>query len=142
LGIRETIQTQALCGGIIVKRGRQKTALESAVQADIEAEIGAEPDLLLMRNTVGMVRYFDERTGEARYVTYGLGEGSPDLVAILAPWGRVLGFEVKADDGRVSGAQMKCHDIWHRFGALIFVVRSRSEARNAVNEARRISRHG
>lgn len=116
---------------------RRSARLETPIQRDIEAALGAEPDLLLLRNTVGTVKYYDERTGELRYVTYGLGVGSPDLVAVLAPSGRWVCFEVKADGGVVGPEQRKCHDIWRRFGALVFVVRSVAEARAALDGARR-----
>lgn len=122
---------------------RRRSTLEKKIQADIEADLGSEPDLLLLRNAVGKATYVD---GEAKeyHVPFGLGVGSPDLVAILrvetgiAPIGLWLCFEVKAEEGDVDPEQEKCHAIWRRFGALVVVVRSVAEAREALEEARGI----
>ena len=115
---------------------RRRSILEKKIQADIEADLGAEADLLLIRNAVGKATYLNEEAHEF-HVPYGLGKGSPDLVGILAPLGRWLCLEVKADEGDVDPEQVKCHAIWRRFGALIFVVRTVDEARAALEEARR-----
>lgn len=115
-------------------RGR-RSRLEASIQNEIEAALGAEPGLLLLRNAVGTVKYYDENTGELRYVTYGLGKSSPDLVGILD--GRWFCLEVKAEEGAVEPDQEKCHAIWRRFGALVYVVRSVGAARAALAEARR-----
>jgi hypothetical protein len=120
---------------------RRRSTLEKKTQADIEAALGAEADLLLLRNSVGKAEYVN---GEAReyHVPFGLGVGSPDLVGLLriesddgllAAW---FCLEVKADEGDVDPDQEKCHRIWRRFGALIFVVRSVAQARAALGVAR------
>lgn len=119
---------------------RKRTTLEKSVQADIEIAIGAEPDLLLLRNAVGKATYFNDEAHEF-HVPFGLGVGSPDLVAMLrvatvpalAAW---FCLEVKADEGDVDPDQENCHRIWRSFGALIFVVRSVTEARAALVSAR------
>ena len=49
-------------------------------------------------------------------------------------------FEVKAPEGVVDPEQELCHQTWRDFGALVYVVRSRSDARAAVQDARRIVR--
>jgi hypothetical protein len=114
----------------------RRSRLEIPIQADIEAAIGAEPDLLLLRNSVGKATYYTDK-GSAYHVPYGLGNGSPDLVGILAPHGRWLCFEVKAQEGHLNVDQAKCHAVWRRFGALIYVVRSVEEARAALEDARK-----
>lgn len=139
----------------------RRTTLEKQIQRDIEADLGAERDLLLLRNSVGKATFTDEEEGEQFHVPYGLGVGSPDLVAILrisprgvartttgrivghtAAHGPVLGawfcLEVKADDEEATDEQKKVHAIWRRFGALVFVVHSVKEARAALEEARRL----
>lgn len=124
---------------------RRRSTLEKKIQADIEADLGSEPDLLLLRNAVGKATYVDGQAKEF-HVPFGLGVGSPDLVGILrietgiAPIGIWLCFEVKADEGELDEAQVKCHAIWRRFGAIIVVVRSVAEARGALEEARGIGR--
>lgn len=108
--------------------------LESTIQASIEAALGAEPDLLLLRNTVGFLKYVDASDGHERRLTYGLGTGSPDLVCLLS--GRWFCLEVKRPGEKPTAAQLKCHDIWRRFGALVYVVTSAQEARDALADAR------
>lgn len=113
-----------------------KSDSERKVQREILLALGAEPDLLLLRNQVGQAVYADGAGKEFR-VPYGLGVGSPDVVGMLKPWGRWVCFEIKAHDGVVSAAQKKCHEVWRLFGASVFVVRTVDEARFALNEARR-----
>jgi|GEM_PF-1562160 len=124
--------------------------LEKEVQRRIEAKLGAEPDLLLLRNSVGRAKYVKE--DKVFYVPYGLGVGSPDLVFILrTPFGLGvwLCMEVKVPGEEPEPEQERCHEIWRRFGALIYVVHSVDEAVAALKDARAIvhgtkkeTRHG
>ncbi len=111
--------------------------LEKQIQRDIEVALGSEPDLLLIKNSVGAARFVDD-DGKEFHVPYGLGTGSPDLVGLLRVGARATWFclEVKAPGGRVDPAQAKCHDIWRRFGAFVEVVRSVDDARAALAAAR------
>ncbi len=75
------------------------------------------------RNNVGKLQ--DAR---GRWVTYGLGIGSPDLIGIVRPTGRMLCIEVK-----VPGKDPEPHqECWHRAaraaGALVIVAHSVEEA--------------
>ncbi|MDB4993660.1 MAG: hypothetical protein JWM74_1092 [Myxococcaceae bacterium] len=129
---------------------RPKTELEKKIQADIEADIGAERDLLLLRNSVGQARYVSD-DNKVFYVPYGLGVGSPDLVGMLRMRGTVFVdgltqpfshacwfcLEVKQPGETAEPAQEKCHAVWRRFGAFIAVVTSVAEARAALERARR-----
>lgn len=123
-----------------------RSVLEGEIQRRIEAAIGAEPDFLLLRNSVGQAKHIDGDTGKTWHVPYGLGVGSPDLVGALqlpingnelAVW---VALEVKAPEGVVEPDQKKCHDIWRSFGILVFVVRSVDDAKNALDDARAIAR--
>jgi len=114
----------------------KRPVLEKKIQADIEAALGAEPDMILLRNAVGDAVYHND-SGEMRRLKYGLLPGSPDLVGILAPRGRWVCFEVKAVGGVLSEDQVRVHRIWRAMGAFIAVVHSVSEARAALNDARR-----
>lgn len=123
-----------------------RSELEKKIQRDIEADMGAEPDLLLLKNSVGLATYFNDQGKEFK-VPYGLGVGSPDLVAMLrisvahesigvgaiAAW---LCLEVKCPGEEATDEQKKVHAIWRRFGALVFVVHSVKEARAALAIAR------
>jgi hypothetical protein len=119
--------------------------LEKEVQRQIEVEIGAEPDLLLMKNSVGVAKYFDDR-GKEFVVPYGLGIGSPDLVGVLrvVVAGVVVGvwlcLEVKPAEGDLEPDQVRCHAAWRQFGAIVETVRSPKEARDALNRARAMFR--
>ena len=113
---------------------------EAVILREIMIAIGAEPDVLLMRNQVGAVERFDERTNTTRVERYGLGVGSADLVAILAPSGRWFCLEVKSATGSVEPEQTKWHERARGFGAFVAVVRSAEEARAALERARREER--
>jgi hypothetical protein len=120
---------------------RKRTVLEVQRQREIEAAIGAEPDLLLFKNSVGTARFVNQKTGDEYFVPFGLGEGSPDLVGVLriGRFGVWFCLEVKADEGELDPEQVKCHAVWRRFGAFIDTVRSASEARAALERARRLA---
>jgi hypothetical protein len=113
--------------------------LESKIQNEIELALGALPGVLLLRNNCG-VATFPDRAGRPRKVRYGLGEGSPDLVLILAPGGNVVALEVKRPGERPEPAQERCHAAWRTFGAHVEVVHSVEEARAALENARNHSR--
>lgn len=115
---------------------KKKTRNEIAIQNNIEAALGSLPDLLTLRNSVGKAHYVNEKTGKTYHVPYGLGVGSPDIVFILAPIGRWLAMEVKDPDGVVEPHQAESHAVWREFGALVYVVRSVDEARDALDDAR------
>lgn len=123
--VREAIRTEG---------GRLR---ELTIQSAIEAAIGAEPDLVLMRNAVGSARHVNERTGRVSFTRYGLLPGSPDLVAILAPVGRWFCLELKVPGEQPTAEQTKCHAVWRRFGAFVAVATSVEEARAALSRARR-----
>ena len=122
----------------------KRSTLEKKIQADIEAALGSEPDLLLLRNAVGKATYVNDDAHEF-HVPFGLGVGSPDLVALLripavpqlAVWNC---FEVKAPEGEVDPEQVVCHRIWRSFGALVHVVRSVDDARAALASSRALVR--
>lgn len=66
---------------------------EASVVARSLAYLEAQPDVYAMRNNVGAIKK------GARYIKYGLGKGSADYVAIVAPHGRWLCLEFKRGDG-------------------------------------------
>lgn len=109
---------------------------ESKIQRDIELAIGAETDLLLLRNNVGQAEHVNAETGRVYHMPYGLGVGSPDLVGILGPHGRWFCLEVKAPGEKPRPDQEQCHRAWRRFGAFVATVHSVEEARAALERAR------
>lgn len=113
---------------------------EAEIQRRIEAALGAEPDLLLLKNSVGRANYVSD-AGKPYTVPYGLGVGSPDLVGLLmTPAGFAAWFciEVKRPGEQPTPAQLKCHAIWRRFGARVAVCTSVEEARAALADARKV----
>lgn len=86
----------------------RRTSLEKSIQHDIELALGAEPDLLLLRNSVGEAKYYGN-DGKMFVVPYGLGDGSPDIVGLLrvelrhrAPGSPVVVKSIKRTSGRVD----------------------------------------
>lgn len=109
--------------------------LEKSVQNQILATIGALPDFLVMRNNVGRAKLTRD-TGEFYFLQYGLGVGTPDLIGILSPSGRLVGLEIKAPGEDATPEQAVVHSAWRTFGAFVAVVRSPDEARDALTRAR------
>ena len=85
---------------------------------------------LYWRNNTGSLK--DER---GRWVKFGLGLGSPDIVGILAPSGRFVGVEVKRPGEHPTPEQRAWHRAATNAGALIAVVHSVEEALAAVGSA-------
>lgn len=96
---------------------------ETALMMQIRDALLATGRVLLWRNNTGRLQ---DRTG--RWVQYGLGLGSPDLVGILRPSGQLLAVEVK-----MPGKKPESHqEAWHRAardaGAIVIVAHSVEEA--------------
>lgn len=115
---------------------------EAELQRRILAALGSERDLLILTNSVGRASYLSD-DGRPYTVPYGLGEGSPDLVGmLLSPSGLACWFclENKLPGEKPRANQEKCHAIWRRFGALIYVAHSVEEAKAALTDARALLR--
>jgi hypothetical protein len=89
----------------------------------------------MWRNQVGQTVEYGP--GEARWVRYGLGAGSADLVGILSPHGRLVALEVKSATGRVRPNQELWAGMVRKFGGFVATVRSVDEARAALDRARK-----
>lgn len=120
-----------------------KPRSESEVQSAIRLLLGQLPDVRIWRNNVGQTT---TGTGERRStVRFGLAVGSSDLLAIVAPHGRWLAIEVKAEDWRPahSGAKHKHEEeqrqwmaIVRRFGGVAGFAQCESDALALLEEAR------
>lgn len=73
------------------------------------------------------------RTEAIRFKSTGTLAGVPDLLVITA--GRILGIELKSGNGRLSDAQLYCHEQFRRAGADVFVCRSLEEVADALTAA-------
>lgn len=108
---------------------------ERQILHGIRIGLGQEPDFVLWRNQTGQTTEWSP-TG-TRWIRYGLGTGSADLVGILAPHGRLVCFEVKSAMGRVAKPQELWAEVVRRHGGFVATVRSVDEARAALERARR-----
>lgn len=109
---------------------------ETAIQQEIRLVLGAEPDLTLWRNNVGVGTFWAPGTGKTQSVKYGLCNGSSDLIGVLAPSGRFVALEVKTEVGRLTKEQRVFLEHVRRMGGFAAVVRSADEARAALARAR------
>lgn len=79
--------------------------------------------VLLWRNNTGRLQ--DAR---GRWIQYGLGLGSPDLVGILRPHGRMIAVEIKMPGKVPEVHQASWHAAARDAGALVIVAHSVEEA--------------
>jgi hypothetical protein len=123
---------------------------EKKIQAEILATLGSRRDIRLFRNTVGhgfTGQVLDFTGGivtlsNARRVTFGLCEGSSDLIGIkkitITPEmvGREIGVfvavEVKSERGRATKEQVAFANMVNGFGGVAVVARSVDEAATAL----------
>ena len=91
------------------------------------------PDVELWRNNSGM-------RGHTRFGLHSRKRltGSPDIVGIVA--GRFIGLECKTADGTVSDEQRDFMADIRVAGGYAAVVRSMSDALEAIQEAREVNR--
>ena len=116
--------------------------LENKVQRDTQLRLGAHADLLMMRNNNGVAIFYDEKTAKKRFVNYGLGEGTPDLVCVLYVEALELGvwfcLETKRTGESASKQQKQVHKNMRAFGALVYTADSPEEAQRALDDAYRV----
>jgi hypothetical protein len=124
---------------------------EAELERHILRAVGGQPDLLLLRNEVGvgypcaelhalfaaqgLGQTVDPILRRARRITYGLGVGSPDLFGALS--GRAFGLELKTPTGRSSPEQERWAYAARGRGVEVVVVRSVEEAEAAIEALRR-----
>ncbi len=121
-----------------------KRRVESTVLGEIRAWAGTQPDVTLWRNNTGKLK---DATG--RWVTFGLAEGSADLVGILRchvhpiPFrgvpcevGRFLALEVKRPGERARPEQEAWLALVRGMGGVAGVVTSVAEAEALLVDAK------
>lgn len=104
---------------------------ETERQTAILGALAIEPGVCAFRNNTGAVR----RHG--RVIRFGLGVGSADIIAIVAPHGRFVALEVKDEKGETSDAQDNWQRVIEAHGGVYAVVRTIFEALAAVRRARK-----
>lgn len=138
--------------------GLKRNNLEAELEREVLLELGRAPDVALYRVETGKgftgnlahaleadLRVMGvgpelcrrvQATLNRHRIAWGLGGvGGPDLFGAVA--GRALGLELKSPTGRVEPEQIAWHEAARGKGVRIAVVRSMSEARAAIEEARR-----
>ena len=104
-----------------------KTKVKSKPERDAQARIlnvfRRIPWIHVERNNTGSL---PDRFG--RYVTYGLGRGSADLICFVAPHGRCLALEVKKVGLRATKDQAAWHEGVRSVGVTVAVVTTVDEA--------------
>lgn len=101
---------------------------------------GAAPGVLLLVNTVKTI----PNPFGPGHLTFGLGEGSPDVVgSVISPCPRCsyeravpVGIEFKTPTGHVEPHQARLHDAWRALGWEIEVARSVDDVGALLNRLR------
>jgi hypothetical protein len=108
-----------------VNNVRAHTALVRGILADL----GARPGVVIGANACGLAKYVSEH-GKAFAVPYGWpAPGGPDILAVVAPLGRLVALECKTGKATTTKAQRAIHAALRAVGVTVDVVRSREEAR-------------
>lgn len=112
-------------------------AAHTALVNAILAELGAMPGVVIGANASGRAHYTSE-TGRSFRVPYGwpTGKGGPDILAGIAPLGRMIALECKTGTARLSPDQRAVHAALRAVGVVVHVVRNVEEARAAIEGAR------
>jgi hypothetical protein len=116
-------------------KGKGSSAAHSALVNAVLAAIGALPGVIAGANASGRAKYVSERTGRTYVVPYGwMAPGGPDILAVVAPLGRLVAMECKTGDATTTTEQRACHTALRRVGVAVHVVRSVDDARRALAE--------
>jgi hypothetical protein len=98
----------------------------------ILADLGALPGIVIGANATGRAIYISE-SGRRFRVPYGWpAKGGPDILAVVAPLGRLIAFECKTGNAEPTREQRECHAALRAVGVCVYVVRSVEDARIAV----------
>lgn len=113
-------------------RAAQTNEPESSVLQKVQEALWACGGVLVFRNNVGAIKK------GRRYVRFGLGVGSADLVCVVAPHGRLLAIETKRPKGyEATEEQEKWLTRVRQYGGIAAVVRSPDEVYDLVEKARK-----
>ena len=111
------------------------SAAHSALVRAVLAELGTVAGVVIGVNASGRAAYIDERSGRSFRVPYGWPcPGGPDVLAAVAPLGRLVAFECKTGRARPSARQRAVHEALRAVGVVVRVVRSAEDARAAIEE--------
>lgn len=117
--------------------------LEKQIQNEIFLAIGSMENVLLFRNSVGLLDAV-RSDGNIQRIKQGLGKGSPDLIGCLKlknGLGQFFAIEVKRPGCKLRENQIKCHEKWSAFGIKIFTATSKEEAIEFMNNLINLCNH-
>ncbi len=118
------------------------SAAHTKLLHDILADVGAMPGVVIGANASGLARYAAARSGKAFFVPYGWPtKGGPDLLAAIAPFGRLVALEAKTGEADLTADQRACHAALRAVGVVIETVRSVAEARAVIVAAAATTKH-
>ncbi len=111
-------------------------AAHTALVRDILVALGALPGVVIGANAAGRAHYVSD-AGRSFRVPYGWssGAGGPDVLAVVAPFGRLVALECKTGKARTTKAQRAVHAALRAVGVVVRVVRCVEDARAALEEA-------
>jgi hypothetical protein len=101
---------------------------EAKLVNEILIEFGARKNMRIWRVNTGAAK----RPGGG-LVRFGT-PGDPDIMGILAPGGRTICIECKAEDGRLSAAQVRRLAMMREFGALVIVARTIEDVEQGLRD--------
>ena len=102
----------------------------------ILAELGSLRGVVIGANASGRASYVSE-AGRRFFVPYGwLAPGGPDVLAVVAPLGRLVAFECKTGNARPTPEQRACHAALRAVGVHVHVVHTVEEVRKCIDEGR------
>lgn len=118
-------QTRLLPGPKLIES--EKSVLDAIRTAVVAA------GCICMRNNVGATK------AAGRFIRWGLGKGSADLICVVPPHGRFLGIEVKRPKkSETTPDQLVWAEGIRRYGGVAGVAKNVGEAMLLVAEAKRL----
>jgi hypothetical protein len=109
------------------------SAAHTALVRAILAQLGAMSGVVLGTNPSGRAVFMGE-DGKRRWLPFGWpAPGGPDILAAVAPHGRLVALEVKTGEARLSAEQRACHEALRAVGVAVHVVRSVDDARASLD---------
>lgn len=121
------------------KAAKAKPKSESAILGELLKWLNEQPGVWAHRNQVGGVK------AGARFIRYGLGTGSADVVGSVKLFAGVavpFAIEAKREDGTLSEAQEKWLRRAHAAGWLVGVCKSVDDARTMLECSGALLRDG
>jgi len=98
--------------------------------------LGLRQDVMVWNNPTGLMVPWARRF-EAQPVQCGRA-GQPDVLAIVAPHGRLVGIECKTGKGKAEKDQKSWRDLAQYRGAIYGVVRNMADVEALIQKAKQL----